>query len=76
MAAGWAFFDLLHRGLAPRALVFGKLNPVMVQGAVFAKLPITEGWSPNALELLHTGDFVSIDPDQRLLKRVSEAVTG
>ena len=43
--AGWALFDLLHKGIAPMALVFGKLNPVIVQGAVLARMPIIEGWS-------------------------------
>lgn len=48
VAGGWAFRDLVRKGFAPRAFVFGKLNPVMVQGAVFAGIPITEGWRPDA----------------------------
>jgi predicted aconitase with swiveling domain len=62
VAAGWAFFDLLHKHIAPRAIVFGKLNPVMVQGAVLAKIPITEGWSDDASALIATGDLVRVDP--------------
>lgn len=62
VAGGWAFFDLLHKGIAPAALVFGKLNPVMVQGAVLAGLPVTEGWSPEALDVLRTGDLLRVDP--------------
>ena len=62
VAGGWAFFDLLHKGIAPKALVFGKLNPVMVQGAVLADMPVTEGWDANALELIRTGDMLRIDP--------------
>ena len=62
VAGGWAFFDLLHKGIAPKALVFGKLNPVMVQGAVLARMPVTEGWDLNALDLIRTGDTVRIDP--------------
>lgn len=73
VAGGWAFFDADHKGFAPRALVFGRLNPVMVQGAVLARLPITEGWSPNALEMLQTGDVVRIDPAQRLIEVVSRS---
>jgi uncharacterized protein len=62
VAGGWAFFDLLHKGIAPLALVFGKLNPVMVQGAVLANMPITEGWDQDILSLLKTGDRITIDP--------------
>jgi predicted aconitase with swiveling domain len=73
VAGGWAFFDMLHKGIAPMALVFGKLNPVMVQGAVLARMPVTEGWSVNALDHIATGDVVRIDPAQRTLTVVRKA---
>jgi len=62
VAGGWAFFDLLNKGIAPKALVFGKLNPVMVQGAVLARIPIMEGWDQDLLSLIRTGDMVRLDP--------------
>ncbi|MEO5701462.1 MAG: DUF126 domain-containing protein [Casimicrobiaceae bacterium] len=65
VAAGWAFFDLLHKGIAPKGLMFGKLNPVMVQGAVLAKMSITEGWSINALDAIVSGDVLRMDPRAR-----------
>ena len=37
-------------------------NPVMVQGAVFAGITITEGWSRDPLRVVRTGDDVRIDP--------------
>lgn len=65
VAGGWAFLDLKHKGIAPLGLVFGKLNPVMVQGAVLAGLPITGGWSQDLSALLKTGDRIRIDPAKR-----------
>ena len=62
IAAGWAFYDLASKALAPKAIVFGRTNPVMVQGAVFAGITITDGWSPNALKVVRTGDTVRVDP--------------
>ena len=62
VAGGWAFFDLLNKGIAPKALVFGKLNPDMVQGAVLARLPIMEGWDQDLLSMVRTGDMVRLDP--------------
>lgn len=67
VAGGWAFHDLLHKGIAPAALVFGKLNPVMVQGAVLARLPVTEGWEPDALDVLPSGVRVRVDPAARTI---------
>ena len=72
IAAGWAFYDLASKAIAPKAIVFGKTNPVMVQGAVFAGITITEGWSENPTEVFRTGDTVRVDPRRKtveLLKR-------
>ena len=72
VAAGWAFADIAEKGFALKALVFGKLNPVMVQGAVFAGMTITEGWTPDATAAIRTGDLIEVDPaarEIRVLKR-------
>jgi len=68
IAAGWAFYDIRNKGFAPKALVFGVTNPVMVQGAVFANIPITEGWSRNPLECIQTGDIVRVDPPRKVIE--------
>lgn len=68
VAGGWAFFDLVHKGIAPKALIFGKLNPVMVQGAVLARMTVTEGWDQDVLERIHTGDRVRVDPAARTIE--------
>ena len=70
VAGGWAFFDLLHKGIAPIGLLFGKLNPVMVQGAVLARMAISEGWSENALQLIRTGDRICLDPQAKTITRL------
>ena len=68
VAAGWAFLDMKVKGFAPKALVFGRTNPVMVQGAVFAEITITEGWSPDALKAVRTGDRVRVDPATKTIQ--------
>lgn len=73
VAGGWAFFDLLHKGIAPAGLVFGKLNPVMVQGAVLAGMPVTEGWEPNALDHVTSGDLIRVDPENRTITVLQKA---
>ena len=72
IAAGWAFYDLASKDIAPKAIVFGKTNPVMVQGSVFAGITITEGWSEDPSRVFQTGDMVRVDPQKKrveLLKR-------
>lgn len=73
IAAGWAFHDIRVKGIAPKALCFGVTNPVMVQGAVFAGMPITEGWSRDPRECLRTGDIVRVDPANRTIELVRRA---
>jgi predicted aconitase with swiveling domain len=70
IAAGWAFYDIKAKGIAPKALVFGVTNPVMVQGAVFAGLTITEGWSRDPRGLIRTGDVVRVDPGERIIELI------
>jgi len=68
IAAGWAFYDIKHKGIAPKAFVFGVTNPVMVQGAVFANIAITEGWSTHPAEVVRNGDWVRVDPARRVIE--------
>jgi predicted aconitase with swiveling domain len=67
IAAGWAFYDIKHKGIAPKAFCFGVTNPVMVQGAVFASIAITEGWSVDPGTCLRTGDVVRVSPSARAI---------
>lgn len=68
IAAGWAFNHIKGKGIAPRTFVFGITNPVMVQGALFAGITITEGWSEPAATLIRTGDWVRVDPERRVVE--------
>ena len=67
IAAGWAFFDIKWKKIAPRAFIFGVTNPVMVQGAVFAGITITEGWQPHPRDAVKTGDWVRVNPAEKTI---------
>lgn len=73
IAAGWAFYDIREKGIAPKALVFGVTNPVMVQGAVFAGMTITEGWSREPAGCIRTGDLVRVDPAAKTITVLNRA---
>lgn len=61
-ATGWRLLDLSERGTAPLALVFRRTNPVMVQGAVLAGIPIMHRLEPDAVAQIRTGDRVRLVP--------------
>lgn len=68
IAAGWAFYDVKHKGIAPKAFIFGITNPVMVQGAIFANITITEGWSREPRDCVGNGDWVRVDPGRKVIE--------
>jgi predicted aconitase with swiveling domain len=61
-ATGWRLLDLVRRGTAPRALIFRRTNPVMVQGAVLAGVAIMHRLEPDPVEVLETGDVLHLVP--------------
>jgi predicted aconitase with swiveling domain len=75
VAAGWAFLDLAARGLAPAGVLFGRTNPVMVQGLVLAGIPVMHRLTPDPLTVLRTGDRVRMCPGRGRVELVARDVT-
>ena len=73
IAAGWAFYDIRAKGIAPKAFLFGVTNPVMVQGAVFSGITITEGFDRSPREVVKTGDRVRVDPSRMVVEVLARA---
>ncbi len=73
IAAGWAFYDIRAKGIAPKAFLFGVTNPVMVEGAVFSGITITEGFDRSPREVVKTGDRVRVDPFRRVIEVLERA---
>lgn len=67
VAAAWAFLAMKGQGVGFAGLVFGRVNPVMVQGAVTAGVPIFAGVEESIFETLKTGDRVRLDPAARTI---------
>ena len=62
VATSWMLFDMVTRGLAPKALVFNIANPIMAQGAAFANLTLVHGFDSDITSQINNGDSVIIDP--------------
>jgi uncharacterized protein len=65
VAAGWAFLAMRGLDIAPAGLLFGAVNPVMVQGAVTAGIAIAAGVDPDFFGSVATGDTIRLDPERR-----------
>ncbi len=67
VATSWRLLDLVDRGTAPAGLIFGLTNPVMVQGAVLAGIPIMHGVEPDPVTSIASGDWVRMVPEDGLV---------
>lgn len=70
VATAWALLDMKQRGVAPAALIFRTTNPIMVQGAVLAGIPIMDRLDPDPLATLKTGDRVRVRPAAGVVERL------
>lgn len=71
VAAGWAFLALAHRRVAPAGVLFGRTNPVMIQGLVLAGIPAMHRVSPDPFTVFATGDRVRMSPARGIIERVA-----
>ena len=68
VATAWMLYEMAARGIVPLALVFNSVNPIMVQGAALADLPMLAGFDFDITARVRTGDEVEIDPAARTLR--------
>ena len=71
VAAGWAFLALVHRRVAPAGILFGRTNPVMIQGLVLAGIPTMHRVSPDPFTVFRTGDRVRMSPSRGVVEPVA-----
>ncbi len=62
VATAWMLRDMTERALAPLALVFNRVNPILAQGAAFAGLALVDRFEGDVTELIRTGDELRLDP--------------
>jgi predicted aconitase with swiveling domain len=62
VASAWMLQELVTIGKAPLALVLNNANPVLVQGAAFANLPLVDRFDIDVTRAIATGDELIVDP--------------
>ena len=62
VASAWMLHELMTLGKAPLALVLNDANPVLVQGAAFANLPLVDRFETDVTKEIVTGDELIVDP--------------
>lgn len=63
-----AIAELIKNKSGPKALLYDRTNPIMVQGAVMMNIPIMDGFDQNPVEVIRSGDWVKVKPAQGIIE--------
>ncbi len=77
VATAWALYEMRANGTAPLGFLFSTTNPIMVQGAALAGLPLLHRLEPDPTRAIQTGDWLRLDPRAgtvRVWRRADRAV--
>jgi uncharacterized protein len=68
VASAWMLHEMKSRGICPIAFVFNSVNPILVQGAALADLPMLAGFDVDVTGAVSDGAEVEVDPAARILR--------
>jgi uncharacterized protein len=72
VATAWMLHEMTARTIVPRALIFNRVNPILAQGAAFAKVALVDRCADgDVTALIRTGDELRVDPAAGLVEILS-----
>jgi hypothetical protein len=65
VATAWMLYEMISRGIAPKAILFNRANTILAQGAALANMAMCDRFEDgDVTKLIKTGDRVSVYPDE------------
>jgi predicted aconitase with swiveling domain len=68
VASAWMLHEMQSRNMAPVAIVFNTVNPILAQGAELGGISMMAGFDQDVTEVVPHGSFVEIDPEAKTLR--------
>jgi predicted aconitase with swiveling domain len=62
VATAWMLYEMASRNVMPLALVLNSVNPILVQGAALADLPMLVGFDQDITAAIANGSEVEVNP--------------
>lgn len=63
VATAWMLYEMVSRGMAPKALLFNTANTILAQGAALAEMALCDRFEDgDVTTLIETGDSLTVDP--------------
>ena len=72
VASAWMLHEMQSRGMAPLAIVFNSVNPILVQGAALGDVTMLAGFDEDITAAIPNGAKLEIDPAMGLVTVLSE----
>ncbi len=64
VASAWMLHEMKSRGIAPKAILFNNVNPILAQGAALANMAMCDRFADGDItQLIKTGDQVTVTPE-------------
>jgi predicted aconitase with swiveling domain len=67
VASAWMLHEMQSRNMAPVAIVFNTVNPILAQGAALGNISMLAGFDCDVTEVVPQGALVEIDPQAKTL---------
>ena len=68
VASAWMLHEMASRGVAPKAILFNEVNPILAQGAALADMAMCDRFADGDVTgLIRTGDRVHVMPARGLV---------
>jgi predicted aconitase with swiveling domain len=63
VASAWMLHEMASRSIAPKSILFNRVNPILAQGGALANMAICDRFEDgDVTTLIKTGDTVTVDP--------------
>ena len=63
VASAWMLYEMVSRNVAPRAILFNSVNPILAQGGAFAEMALCDRFEEgDVTRLIQSGDRVKVNP--------------
>lgn len=73
VASAWMLHEMVSRNVAPRAILFNSVNPILAQGGALADMALCDRFEEgDVTRLIKTGDRVSVNPAMGLVSVIRD----
>jgi len=71
VASAWMLYEMKSRNIAPLAIIFNSVNPILVQGAAQGDISMLSGFTEDITQVLQSGQILRVNPSKKMVEVIS-----